>query len=101
MAKFKPTKRFFLIGLGVLAGVLLVYGLLRMKFGAFLPEAVDKNLPDVIIFAAVGVMLWNRQIRKDEERERAEKQKLEEEARAASQVEAEVEKEGEGADASD
>ena len=71
MAKFKPSKRFFLIGLGVLAGVLLLYGLLRMKFGPFLPEAVDKNLPDVIIFAAVGVMLWNRQIRKDEsERER-------------------------------
>jgi hypothetical protein len=79
-----PSKKIFQIGLGVLAGILLLYGGLRWKFGAFLPPAVDKNLPDVIMMAAVGVMLWNRKLRKDEDKARAaaeaERKRLEEKA---------------------
>ena len=45
----KPNRRFFLICLGVLAFVLLAYGLLRMKFGAFLPPKIDENLPNAVM----------------------------------------------------
>jgi len=60
-----------------------------MKFGHFLPPFIDKNLPDFIMFCAVGVMLWNRKIRKDETKAAAEKKALEEEAAAAKSVDAE------------
>jgi hypothetical protein len=92
-----PSKKIFLIGLGVLAGILLVYGLLRWKFGPFLPPTIDKNLPDFIMFCAVGVMLWNRKIRSDEDKAAAEKKRIELEAEAARQAEVEGEAEGEGA----
>ena len=98
----KPSKRIFLIGLGVLAALLLLYGILRWRFGPFLPAAVDKNLPDAIMFAAVGVMLWNRKIRSDEEKAaafaKAERKRLADEA-AESAGPGEARDEGE-ADAS-
>ena len=78
----KPSKKLFLWGLGGLAALLLLYGSLRWKFGPFLPPVIDKNLPDFVMFAAVGVMLWNRKIRKDEDRAEAERKRLEEEAAA-------------------
>jgi hypothetical protein len=87
--RMKPSKKIFLIGLGVLAGILLLYGGLRWKFGPFLPEAIDKNLPDFVMFAAVGVMLWNRKIRKDEDKAEAERERLEVEAAEARRVAAE------------
>jgi len=77
-----PSKRIFLWGLGGLAGILLLYGLLRWKLGVFLPPVIDKNLPDAVMFLAVGVMLWNRKIRKDEEKKAAEKKAAEEAALA-------------------
>jgi membrane protein required for beta-lactamase induction len=67
----RPSKRFFLILLAALAALLVVYGVLRMINGPFLPAAIDKDLPDVIMFVAVGVMLWNRKIRSDEQKEAA------------------------------
>jgi hypothetical protein len=82
----KPSKKIFQIGLGSLAGILIVYGLLRWKFGAFLPPAVDKNLPDFVMFAAVAVMLWNRKIRSDEAKAEAERKRLEQEAAEAREV---------------
>jgi hypothetical protein len=92
MKMMKISRRFFLISLSVMAGVLIVYGLLRWKFGAFLPAAVDKNLPDVIMFAAVAVMLINRKQRSDETKAaaaEAERKRLEEEAAEARKVGAE------------
>jgi hypothetical protein len=85
----KPNRRFFQILLIVLAAILIIYGLLRYKFGAFLPAAVDKNLPDVIMFSAVGIMLWNRKQRNDEKKAEAERKRLEVEAAAARYVDAE------------
>jgi hypothetical protein len=84
----KVSRKFFLISLGSLAGILIVYGLLRWKFGAFLPAAVDKNLPDFIMFAAVGIMLWNRKQRSDETKAEAERKRVE--AAAAEEAAAEV-----------
>jgi hypothetical protein len=98
----KPSKKVFMIGLGALAGILLLYGGLRWKFGAFLPAAVDKNLPDFVMFAAVGVMLWNRKIRKDEDKAEAERKRLEAEAAApADEDPEESAEEGSGESAED
>jgi hypothetical protein len=95
VAEFKPDKKFFTIILGVLVVVLLVFGALRWKLGQFLPDVIDKNLPDAVIVAAVGVMLWNRQILNQEKKEALAK-KAAEEAAAAEREEAE----GEGDEAS-
>ncbi len=81
---WKPSRRFFLVGLGSLAGFLVIYGLLRWKFGPFLPEPIDKNLPDFVMVAAVGVMLWNRKILKDEAKAEAERKRLEDEGGESS-----------------
>jgi hypothetical protein len=74
----KPTKKHFTIMLGALAGLLLVFGVTRMIVrGPFLPELIDKNLPDAIIFAAIGILLWNRKLRSnDEKAERAKQEAL-------------------------
>lgn len=82
----KPNRRFFTICLAVLAFILLAYGLLRMKFGAFLPPKIDENLPNAVIVGAVGILLWNRKLRNDAEKAAAEKKRLDEEAAVARQV---------------
>ena len=61
--RMKPNRRFFLICLGALAFILLAYGLLRMKFGPFLPPKIDENLPNAVIVGAVAILLWNRKLR--------------------------------------
>jgi hypothetical protein len=87
-------KKFFYIGLIFLAVVLIAYGLLRSKFGPFLPESIDKNLPNAVMFAAVGIMLWNRKILGDERKAAAARKLEEEEAEAARQAEAAGEEKG-------
>jgi len=84
---FKPTKNFFTIILGSLVVILLAFGLLRMKFGPFLPATIDKNLPDAVIVAAIGIMLWNRKILADEKKAEEARKKEEEEAEAAKRAE--------------
>jgi phage tail protein X len=79
----KPGKKFFLIVLACLAAILVAFALLRMKFGPFLPKVIDDSLPDVVMFAAVGVLLWNRKILGDEKKADAAR-KLEEEKAATS-----------------
>jgi len=54
--------------LAVLAAVLLLYGLARSLLGLSVPEGMDKNLPNAAIVAALGIFLWNRKIRVDEDR---------------------------------
>jgi hypothetical protein len=83
---FKPSKRFFTILLIILAVILVFYGLLRLKFGVFLPKAIDDNLYDGIIIAAVCIMVWNRKIVGDEKKE-AEAKKAAEEKTAAEAAE--------------
>jgi hypothetical protein len=85
---FKPSKKHFTILLGSLVFILLLFGGLRWKFGQFLPDLIDKNLPDAVIIAAVGVMLWNRQILNQEKKE-AEAKKAAEAAAAAELEESE------------
>ncbi len=85
----KPDRRFFLICLGGLAFVLLAYGLLRMKFGPFLPPKIDENLPNAVIVGAVAILLWNRKLRGEAQKAEAERKRREQEEAAARLVEAE------------
>ena len=62
-SEWKPPKRFFLIVLGSVCGLLIVYGILRAMFGAFMPKWFDQGLPDFVVITAVAVALWNREIR--------------------------------------
>jgi hypothetical protein len=79
----KPTKRFFLIVLLAITVIFIGYGLIRWKFGPILPPVIDKNLPDVLVFACIAIMMWNRKLRSDEEKAAAAKKKLDEEAASA------------------
>jgi hypothetical protein len=96
----KAGKKLFYILLGALAALLLAYGLLRMKIGPFLPAAIDKNLPDVVMFSAIGIMLWNRKILSDEKKAEAARLQAEREAEDARRVEAEESSDDADADAS-
>ena len=90
----KPTKKVFTIMLLALVVILVAYGLARMKFGPFLPDRIDRGVPDGIIVAAIGIMLWNRQILAQEKKEAEARKKAEEEAAAAAAEKA-AETEGE------
>lgn len=78
----KPNRRFFTICLGILAFILLAYGLLRMKFGAFLPPKIDQNIPNAVMVGAIAILLWNRKLRGDAQKAEAERKRLEREAAA-------------------
>ncbi len=84
-----PSKRFFQITLIVLAAILILSGIFHKSYETLLPPAVVKNFPDVIMFAAVGILLWNRKQRNDEKKAEAERKRLEEEAAAARSVDTE------------
>jgi hypothetical protein len=64
----KPTKRAFYIMLAALAGILIIFGVCRSIYGQFLPDMADKAVPDIIMFAAVGILLWNRKVIGDAEK---------------------------------
>ena len=85
-----PSKKFFQITLIVLAAILILSGIFHSQYEKLLPPAVIKNFPDVIMFAAVGILLWNRKQRNDEKKAAAERKRLEEEAAAARSVDTEA-----------
>ncbi len=89
----KPNRRFFTICLGILAFILLAYGLLRMKFGAFLPAKIDQNIPNAVMVGAIAILLWNRKLRGEAAKAEAERKRLEREA-AAEESEAASSAEG-------
>lgn len=78
----KPNRRFFTICLGILAFVLIGYGLLRLKFGPFLPAKIDQNVPNAVMVGAIAILLWNRKLRGEAEKAEAERKRLEVEAAA-------------------
>jgi hypothetical protein len=84
MKAFKPSRKTLLIMLGALGVILIGYGVLQAIFGNILSESAGKNLSDIIIFAALGIFLWNRKLLKDEKMAAAERKKQEDEAAAGS-----------------
>jgi hypothetical protein len=79
----KPSKRFFYILLAIMAAMLIALGFWGAQLERILSPWIVKNLPDCIMFAAVGILLWNRQIL-NKEKKAAAARKLEEEAAAAA-----------------
>jgi uncharacterized membrane protein len=72
--------------LGILAGLgifIVAYSLFRMLTGIGFGEGVEKTMFDIIIFAALGIFVYNRKIASDEKKER----EAEERAKAAKQAE--------------
>jgi hypothetical protein len=104
-SEWRPPKRFFLIVLGAACGLLLIYGILRAKFGAFMPKWIDQGLPDFVVITAVGVALWNREIRdKDAKAAKAAKEEAERRLRESEEqadIEAEEREEREAQDRKD
>jgi protein-S-isoprenylcysteine O-methyltransferase Ste14 len=100
---FKPGKNLFYIVLGALALILIALGVFHSQLEqVFSQNLVEKNIPDFIMFAAIGVLLWNRKILGDEKKAAAARMKEEEEAAAAKVAEVADTEEGEsGTDAPD
>jgi hypothetical protein len=72
--------------LGILAGLgifIIAYSLFRMLTGIGFGEKIEKYMFDVIIFAALGIFIYNRKIAANEKKERD----AEEKAKAAKQAE--------------
>lgn len=83
----KPGKPFFYILLGLLAAILVALGLLHTQIESIFPVKAN-DIADFIMFAAVGIMLWNRKVLGDEKKAAAARKKEEEDAAAARTVEA-------------
>lgn len=85
----KPGKTFFYILLGVLTAILIALGLLHTQIEKIFYPVKANDIADFIMFAAVGIMLWNRKVLGDEKKAAAARKLQEEEETAARQVKAE------------
>jgi hypothetical protein len=85
----KPGKTFFYILLGVLTAILIALGLLHTQIEKIFYPVKANDIADFIMFAAVGIMLWNRKVLGDEKKAAAARKLQEEEEAAARQVKAE------------
>ena len=84
----KVTQTHLRIVLLVLAAVLIGFGLVKVlwKDVNFGPE-IENNIGNVVMFAALAIFLWNRQMRTDEKkRADAEAKKLEDEKASPEKV---------------
>ena len=72
------VKRSWLLAAPIAMAVLLVaYTLARQFLGFSLGESFEKNMFNVILVAAVGVMMLNRKLVADEKKEREAREKQE------------------------
>jgi hypothetical protein len=80
----KSNNKFFFVLLAIMAAILVAIGFWGTQLEEILSPGIVKNLPDVLMFAAVGVMLWNHKIRDDEKKAEAALKKEQDEAAAAA-----------------
>jgi uncharacterized membrane protein len=81
--KVKVTRKLLLGILAGLGGFIVVYSLLRVLAGISFGAEIEKAIFDVIVFAALGIFVYNRKIALDEKKER----EAEEQAKSAKQAE--------------
>jgi hypothetical protein len=62
----KITRKALLIVTASLGGLLIVYSLVRHFFKVGLSETMEKYFMDGVIFAALGLFMYNRKLAKDE-----------------------------------
>jgi heme/copper-type cytochrome/quinol oxidase subunit 1 len=80
----KVTRR-LLLGILVALGVFIIaYSLFRQFTGIGFDERFEKRMFDIVMFAALGIFMYNRKLASDEKKERD----AEERAKAAKQAEA-------------
>ena len=74
----KVTTFHLRIALYVLAGLLILFGILKLGLGMNLGPLIEENVSNVTIFGAVTIFFWNRHIlseqKKAEEAEKAAKE---------------------------
>jgi hypothetical protein len=84
--KFKPKPKHLTIAVLVLGFILIAFAVIQSVFKIKLDPKVQNDIPTVIMFAALGLMLWNRKLRKEEAEARAAEEKAEKEALEAKNV---------------
>jgi hypothetical protein len=80
--------------LGVLAGLgvfIIAYTLFRQFTGIGFDEQFEKRMFDIVMFAALGIFMYNRKLASDEKKERD----AAELAKKAGETEGEAEEDGE------
>jgi heme/copper-type cytochrome/quinol oxidase subunit 1 len=79
----KVTRRLLLGILAALGAFIIVYSLFRQFTGIGFDEQIEKRMFDILMFAALGIFMYNRKLAADEKKERD----AEERAKAARQAE--------------
>ena len=67
----KISRKTLLIITAALGIFMIVYSLVRYFTGIGLSESMEKYMFDIIIFAALGLFLYNRKLVKDEKQAKA------------------------------
>ena len=79
----KVTRRLLLGILAALGAFIIAYSLFRQFTGIGFDEQFEKRMFDILMFAALGIFMYNRKLASDEKKERDAK----EQAKAARQAE--------------
>jgi hypothetical protein len=78
----KITRTWLLRITGGLGVFIIVYSLIRHFTGFGLGEKLERYMFDVIVFAALGLFMYNRKLASDEKKEREARENAEAEAEA-------------------
>jgi hypothetical protein len=76
----KITRTWLLRITGGLGVFIIVYSLIRHFTGVGFGENLEKYMFDIIVFAALGLFMYNRKLAGDEKKEREAREKAEAEA---------------------
>jgi hypothetical protein len=71
--KVKPTRRLLLGIVAGMGGFIIVYSLFRALTGLSFEEDLEKTIFDMIVIAALGILVYNRRIARDEKKARSAK----------------------------
>jgi len=88
----KVTRKLLLRVVAGLGIFIIAYSLFRHFTGIGLDEKIEKNMIDFIVFAALGIFVYNRKLAGDEKKEREAKER----AKAAEEAEKAEAEEDEG-----
>jgi hypothetical protein len=68
--KFRIKRKYLLIAILLCGAFIIAYSLMREFLHIGFGESFEKNMINTVFIVAIGLVLWNRQITKDEEKER-------------------------------
>ena len=85
----KVTPFHLRIALFVLAGLLVLFAILKLGFGLNLGPLIEENVSNVVIFGAVTIFFWNRHLW-NEQKKLDEAKKKDEESKESEESENKV-----------